>query len=70
MKWFTKPEDRPWIKTELNDPPQAKWEGVIGKYKAWHGEYDRMLHRDWCDDGTCWCRPSTSGVSPSTTTPQ
>lgn len=49
---YTKPGWKP-VTTELNDK---------------RGEYDRMLHRDWCDDGTCWCKRGTSGDSPRDTT--
>lgn len=70
------------IRTELNDVPTSQssghvpWDhpdadpmGDILRFRdQMKGEYDRMLHRDWCDDGTCWCRQSTTGDSPSSTT--
>lgn len=61
---YTKPGWKP-VTTELNDSwkpwdhPDADPIGDILRMRdRIKGDYDRMLHRDWCDDGTCWCHRS------------
>lgn len=73
---YTRPGWKP-VTTELNDPSMSQsktvtqriWDDLEGRWRELIAAREsRILHKDWCDDRTCWCSRGTGGATGSSTT--